>query len=58
MDGAKNIHLIESMGKKANFLRLVSEKLELKTTIDNRRVELLKIQKFDVHNRTGRSPLE
>lgn len=46
--GIKNIHLIESIGKKADFLRAVIEKLELDIVVRQERVEDIKDLKVDV----------
>ncbi len=46
--GTQKVHLVESIGKKANFLRLVIDDLELKATVHQERVESLKGLRFDV----------
>jgi 16S rRNA (guanine527-N7)-methyltransferase len=46
--GIKNIHLIESTGKKANFLRAVIETLDLDATVHQCRIEEIKNFKADI----------
>lgn len=46
--GMKNIHLIESIGKKANFLREVAKELDLPVTVHNDRAEKIKGLNADI----------
>jgi len=46
--GAKNVHLVESTGKKANFLREVIKELGLSAEVHNERVESLAGLKPDI----------
>jgi 16S rRNA (guanine527-N7)-methyltransferase len=47
--GAHEVHLIESIGKKANFLRMVAEELGLNVKVHQERIEdLPQALKFDV----------
>ena len=47
MIGYKNVNLVDSNGKKINFVRFVSKKLDIKVKIFLRRIEKLNNRKFD-----------
>lgn len=55
--GVKKVNLIESTGKKANFLRAVIENLRLDAIVHQERVENLKTLKVDVITARALSPL-
>ncbi len=57
MNPSKELTLIESTGKKANFLRLVAEDLGLNLAVENCRVETLSSQKFNVITARAMAPL-
>jgi 16S rRNA (guanine527-N7)-methyltransferase len=46
--GLPEVHLVESIGKKANFLRAVANELQLHAVIHHERIENIKDKKFDV----------
>lgn len=46
--GAPEVHLIESVGKKAQFLAAVAKELDLNVTVHNERIESLRNLKADV----------
>ena len=46
--GKKDVHLVESTGKKADFLRAVIEKLGLDAVVHQQRVEDMRDFKFDI----------
>ena len=47
MIGYKNVSLVDSNGKKINFVKFVSKKLDIKTKIFLSRIEKLNNEKFD-----------
>jgi 16S rRNA (guanine527-N7)-methyltransferase len=55
--GIRNVHLVESIGKKANFLRTVIEELKLDTKVLNMRIESIHEIKFDVITARALKPL-
>jgi 16S rRNA (guanine527-N7)-methyltransferase len=55
--GAPKTHLIESTGKKANFLRAVVEELKLNAVVQQERVENIKNFRFDVITARAVAPL-
>jgi 16S rRNA (guanine527-N7)-methyltransferase len=55
--GPHKVHLIESIGKKASFLRLVAEDLELDATIHQQRIEFVRGLKADVITARALKPL-
>jgi 16S rRNA (guanine527-N7)-methyltransferase len=56
--GAPEVHLIESTGKKANFLRAVINELKLNAVVHQERVENLKNFKADVITARALAPLK
>jgi 16S rRNA (guanine527-N7)-methyltransferase len=57
MNAAPNIHLVESTGKKANFLRTVIDELHLKASVHQCRIEDLKNMKADIITARAAAPL-
>jgi len=55
--GVKNVHLVESVGKKARFLQAVIDALKLDALVCNNRVENLKDLKADVITARAVAPL-
>ena len=55
--GVSNVNLVESTGKKADFLRAVAEKLELDVTVHQCRIEDLKGSKADIITARALAPL-
>lgn len=56
--GVSDVHLIESTGKKANFLRAVASDLGLNITIHQNRAEDIKDMRFDVITARALAPLK
>jgi len=56
--GISQVHLIESIGKKANFLRAVIDDLKLDAVVHQARIENLHETKFDVITARALKPLK
>lgn len=56
--GVRNVHLVESIGKKAKFLATVVDELKLDVTVHNARAESLKDLKADIITARAVAPLK